>query len=376
MDKIDFLGEIKPLHLNGLSNNYMQDNNREWTVARIFDPKLLLLESIPFDMVDFRTLTSSLKIEYLHIDYNLPSLAQIPQSKLETLSNRRESTVTQQVKTANFKREFNALTNYAVEIRLSREGVSSEIYGDNSSPIYNKGAVSWQKALQICNYDNELIRRVFPLSINYWNYGTPSDDRIGEEGNGYWFGMMSTLTDYPINEYLYNGGLPGFLDLMPFLIKNGNLIFNGLNQGIYISTDICKLNNRDDVILVNGGFSGTAFFKERKRKIIYDQSPSVNATNAVTQLLPETSKRALIYLTNNTNKKLYFSFTNNITLQSPYINPEGTLTWEHGDIINLDGDPGHLQKYDKRADFGLPLFVKSEFNAIGAINCEQYVYDY
>jgi hypothetical protein len=376
MDKIEFLGEIKPLYLSGSSPNFNQGGTRPWTVARIFDPKLLLLESIPFDMVDFRTLTSNLKIEYLHMDYTLPHITQIPQSKLELLSDRRDSTVGKQVKTANFKREYNPLTAYAVEIRLSREGISSEIYGGDDNPVRNQGRPSWQQMLTLCNYDNSLIRRVFPLNMNYWDVQIPFDTRIGEFGNAYYFGSMGTLGNYPINEYLYNGGVPGFLDLMPYLIKNGNLIFNGLDQTIYISTDICKLNNAADIILVNGGYSGTAYFKERVRKIIKDITPVINATNTVTQVLPETPKRALIYLTNNTTKKLYFSFSNAVTLQSPYINPGGNLVWEHGEIVNLDGDTGLLQKYDKRSIFGLPLFVRSELGAAGTVTCEQYVYDY
>ena len=376
MDKIEFLGEVHPLYLSGNQPNIQPDSKgRIWLGCRVFDFGLILTESLPIDMVDLRSLTSSFKVEYLHIDYNLPTLTQIPQSELEPLSNRRDSTVTKQVKTANFKREFNSLTNYAVEIILGRS--SSKIASNYSG----NGNISFNAKLREINYDNNAFLSLYP-DVQGRRYGTNTDHRFvygiqdgyytyeGHFPNGYYG------ESYPINEYLYNGGLPGFLDLMPYLIKNGNLIFNSVDTTVFVYADIAKLNNRKDLIIVQGGYSGTAYFKERVKKIIHDRSLSINPPTVTTQLLPETPKRALIYLTNNTNKKLYFSFTNNVTLQSPYINPGGNLVWEHGEIVNLDGNTGLLQKYDKRSIFGLPLFVRSETGSTGTINCEQYVYDY
>ncbi|MGL4502740.1 MAG: hypothetical protein ACRC78_03945 [Planktothrix sp.] len=377
MDKIELLGEIDPLTLTGATPSNDAANNRQWLRAFLFDPKILLIDNIPFESVDLKTLTCSFKIEYLHINYSLPGLTEIPQSELEPLAIRRESTITKQVKTANFKREFNPLTPYAAEITLSRERTNF-LYRPSEMPNYMDQfeAKRFREMTKGVNYSNEDFIKFFPPTDELL-IGSFNDFRIT---NGDWVqqypGETRTLLDYPINEYLYNGGLPGFLDLLPYLIQNGSLIFNGLDHTIFINTDICKLGSRNNQMIVNGGYSGTAYFKERVKKIIHNLSLAINAPLVVTQLLPETPKRALIYLTNNTNKKLYFSFTDNVTAQSPYINPLGTLTWEHGDIINLDGNAGHLQHFDKRSIFGLPLYVKSESGATGTVNCEQYIYDY
>jgi hypothetical protein len=377
MDKIEFLGEVDPLLISGGFTPRNTHNAREWIGGVMFDPRISLINNIPFSEIDLKTLTCSFKVEYLHMDYNLPSLDQIPQSELELLSNRRDSTVAKQVKTANFKRKYNPLTNYAVEINLFRSNHPS--YGLNG--IYGTDYSKWRTIIKRKNYNNEDVLLLFPAEDRASLFFSNNDVRFSLDNSWQVWGGYANLTGstnlegYPINEYLYNGGLPGFLDLMPYLIKNGNLIFSDLDHIIYLFTDITKLGN-NDLILINGGYSGTAYFKERVRKIIKDITPVINATNTVTQVLPETPKRALIYLTNNTTKKLYFSFSNAVTLQSPYINPGGNLVWEHGEVVNLDGDTGLLQKYDKRSIFGLPLFVKSELGATGTVTCEQYVYDY
>lgn len=385
MDKIDFLAEVDPLYISGGFTPRGTHNAREWLGGVIFDPRVSLINNIPFPEIDLKTLTCSFKVEYLHIDYNFPSLNQIPQSELELLSNRRDSTVAKQVKTADFKRKYNPLTNYAVEINLFRSnhpGFATNDSGDFAvGSGYGFNYSKWRTIIKNKNYNNEDVFRSFPPDTEAQKFFSNNDYRLSFSNSWQVWGGYGNLTGstnldgYPINEYLYNGGLPGSLDLMPYLIKNGNLIFNDLDHIIYLFTDITKLGS-SDVILINSGYSGTAYFKERVRKIIHDQSLSINPSTVTTQLLPETPKRALIYLTNNTNKKLYFSFTNNVTLQSPYINPGGNLVWEHGEIVNLDGNTGLLQKYDKRSIFGLPLFVKAEASATGTINCEQYVYGY
>lgn len=376
MDKLEFLGEIDPLTLNGSMQANTSTDNRDWIRAFLFDPRILLIDNIPFESIDLRSLCASFKIEYLHINYNLPTLTQVPQSQLELLSNKRDSTIAKEAKTTNFKRTYNSLTPYASEITLSRERMSF-LYLNSSMPTYMipfQGK-KFREMIKGVNFNNDDFLRFFPNTDNL-SVGSINDYRL-RYGN--WAqmypGESRTLEDYPINEYLYNGGLPGFLDLIPYLIHNGNLIFNNLDYTIFIESDICKTGNRKDKILINGGYSGTCYFKERQRKIIFDVSNSIFASTSPTQILPGNDKRALIFVTNNTDKKLHFGFSNNITLQSPYLNSGGSFVWEHGAIINLDGDMG-ISKYDKRSIFGLPLWVKSQAAATGNINCEQYIYDY
>ncbi|CAD5984806.1 hypothetical protein PCC9214_05341 [Planktothrix tepida] len=402
MDKLEFLGEIKSLCIHGgmqgeslpspISDD-TADGGRLWVTAQIYDPRQLLLESIPLEHIDLKTLVASLKIEYLQIHYDFPGLPQIPSSKLEALGNKRDSIITQQAKTVNFKREYNPLTGYAVEIKLVKGFVFS---ASNRFPYgSDRSSEAFQYLLKLINYNNDYLREMYPFDSKYYNPHRKWEDERLSKGSQFFQTEFAENFDtayrnHPINEYLYNGGLAGFLDLIPYIMPNGNLIFNNLNEAYYISTDICKLGTTpnptygspvENQIIINGGFSGTAQYKEREKKIVHDQLKSINIplTPTPVRILEETDKRALIYLTNNTDKKLFFSFGSSYftTPLSPYLNPGDSFTWEHGEIISLGGGSlGYLKTYDKRAFFTLPLYVLGEALAKGTVNCDQYVFDY
>lgn len=258
---------------------------------------------------DIESAEYEFKLEYLHIDYLLPSLTPVPSSKIPTQSVQ-DTNVTVQNKVIDMKTKFNVLSGHGKEIRLIR----------SYDPNYELTATG----------DN------FNNSLSY-----------------------DITLDYPISEILYNNRISGFLDLMPYLIKNGNLTFADVQQQLSLLI-LTNLGSKDSIV-ISGGYSGTVTYELKKRVLTVTKSETVSIGTTAIEVLPFNPDRVGFYLTNNSLNEIYFNFGLSPNMQLVLtLKPKQMLIYEN-QILTIDGIKQDLE-VDKRYTLGLPLWCRANTN--------------
>lgn len=298
-----FTGEIPPVVINA-QTPFRPSDNFDFHELPLIKWRDIVKKHLPSN-ANLATVEAELKLEYLHVDYLIPSRVVVPSSAIPDMA-RRESNLTKQVKTLEFKNKYNRNGNYAFEFRLLKMYDSN--YTLNSTTPYTN---------QIA-YNAEL--------------------------------------DYPIADLLYNNRLPGFMDLIPYLIKNGTLIFADIKQELRVQ--IIPKVSTNDLLIFGGGYSGSVTFELLPQTVEVTESQSYSVGNTPVKVLELNSKRLSFYLRNNGTKDVYYSFNN--VMPNNYtglkLKPSETLLYEDKKLIinNSLIDPG-----DSRHIMGLPLWVRS-----------------
>lgn len=248
------------------------------------------------------------KLEYLEIDFVIPDIKVVPSDALPRYSPADTDAETL-AKTADLRNKYDRRTGHAIEIQLLRHYDPN--YKLNNSPIdtYNTNT----------NLDSDL--------------------------------------EYPVNELLYNNRIPGFRDLMPYLIKNGNLIFSSIQHELMLRV-IPNLGNRDRILVV-GGYTGSVTYEEISPR--YEIQATISRPQTIgispTKILNFNPSRFSFYLSNNADQNIYFSFSSgspNFNLKLT-LKPKKTLIYEHGELF-IDGTKQDF-RIDNRIKMGCPLWA-------------------
>jgi hypothetical protein len=315
-----FTGEIPPVIINQYTAS-LAENNIQFNEVPLIKWRDIALKHLPSN-AKLSTVECELKLEYLHVDYLIPSRVVVPSSAIPNME-RRESVLNKQVKTLEFKNKYNANTNYAFEVRLIRQ----------YDPNYTLGGQ--------LSYSNSLN---YPVSIGY-----------------------------PIAELIYNNRLPGFMDLIPYLIKNGTLIFADIKQELKVQ--ILPKLSVNDVLIFGGGYSGSVTFELLEPSLVITKSEVVTLTGITpSMILGNNSNRYGFYLCNNSTVNVYYNFGDQPSANSGklILKPSETLILEDKKLTlnNSTIDPG-----DNRFMLGSKLWVRSSVTSgINQVSIEEISY--
>jgi hypothetical protein len=315
-----FTGEIPPVIINQYTAS-LAENNIQFNEVPLIKWRDIALKHLPSN-AKLSTVECELKLEYLHVDYLIPSRVVVPSSAIPNME-RRESVLNKQVKTLEFKNKYNANTNYAFEVRLIRQ----------YDPNYTLGGQ--------LSYSNSLN---YPVSIGY-----------------------------PIAELIYNNRLPGFMDLIPYLIKNGTLIFADIKQELKVQ--ILPKLSVNDVLIFGGGYSGSVTFELLEPSLAITKSEVVTLTGITpSMILGNNSNRYGFYLCNNSTVNVYYNFGDQPSANSGklILKPSETLILEDKKLTlnNSTIDPG-----DNRFMLGSKLWVRSSVTSgINQVSIEEISY--
>jgi hypothetical protein len=320
-----FTGEIPPVVIN---KNTVSVND-------LSVPQGSVLQGIEVPLIKWRdivgkhlpsnaklsTVECELKLEYLHVDYLIPSRVVVPSSAIPNME-RRESTLQKQVKTLEFKNKYNRSGDYAFEFRLLKMYDSN--YTLNSTTPYTN---------QI-TYNAEL--------------------------------------DYPIADLIYNNRLPSFMDLIPYLIKNGTLIFADVKQELRVQI-LPKLSD-GDLMIFGGGYSGSVTYELLDPSVVVSKSELITLTTLTpVRILTENLNRYGFYLHNNSLVNVYYNFGSqpNASNARLTLKPGETLIYEDNKLTlnNNTINPG-----DNRYLLGTSLWVRSSVAGSNEISIEEISY--
>lgn len=315
MYQVPFTGETKKVLINKDTGVVLGD--REYHQLSILSWRNIALKHLPVD-ADITTAMFEFKCEYLHFNYRIPSRAVVPSSAIPTSDNLSDTDLIRQTRAIEFKNKYNDTNQYAFEFRLLEHYDTDYKLGDT-------------------NYSNE---------INY--------DRD---------------LDYPLSDLIYNNRIPGFMDLIPYLINNGNLFFGDVNQEIVIQI-MPRLENFD-IITCKCGYSGSVTYEKKPIELILSKSETINISTIPTQILNNNNKRYGFYLCNNGVNNIYYSFNSLPGITSKLIlKPQSTLIYENK-TLSIDGS--EIDYPDKRFVLGLPLWVKTTGGS-GSVSIEEHSY--
>ncbi|SKB13334.1 hypothetical protein PL11201_490069 [Planktothrix sp. PCC 11201] len=300
-----FTGEIPPVVINDISP-FSVSGSIEFNEVPLIRWRDIVLKHLPSN-VNLSTVECELKLEYLHCDYLIPSRVVVPNTAIP-IYGRRETDNEKVVKTLEFKNKYNRNGNYAFEFRLLK--MYDSLYTLNSLTPYTN---------QI-PYNAEL--------------------------------------DYPIADLLYNNRLPGFIDLLPYLIKNGTLIFADIKQELKIQ--IIPKVSTNDLLIFGGGYSGSVTYGLLPPSVEVTKSETITLTGTTPNMVLENNPdRYGFYLCNNSVNNVYYNFgsqPDNVNSSKLILKTGETLIYEDNKLIlnNSPIDPG-----DNRFMLGSPLWVRS-----------------
>ena len=305
-----FTGEISPVVINkdtvSVPNPTFPDLVRyDCIEVPLIKWRDIVIKHLPSN-ADLSTVECELRLEYLHFDYLIPSRVVVPSSAIPNME-RRESNLQKQVKTLEFKNKYNRNGNYAFEFRLLK------LYDAN------------YKIDSFTPYTNQI-----PYNIEL---------------------------DYPIADLIYNNRLHGFMDLMPYLIKNGVLTFADVKQELRIQI-LPKLGD-GDLLIFGGGYSGSVTYEQLPPRVETTESTTITLTGIEPQqVLGENPKRYGFYLCNHSLNNVYYHFEYEPQVYNSklILKPGETLVYEDNTLTinNREIKPG-----DNRFLVGMPLWVKS-----------------
>ena len=310
MYQIPFVGEINKVIINqytGVNTKIIQYEpeviNYSFNKVSIVSWRDIALKHLPVD-ADINTAMFELKCEYLHFDYLIPSRVIVPSSAIPVSNDLRDTDLIRQTRAIEFKNKFNRDNNYAFEFRLV----------EHYDPNYQLGET----------YNNN---------------------------NTFWDGILK----YPISDFIYNNKLPGFINLMPYIIKDGVVFFGDIKKQLFL--EILPKLESNDIIAVTCGYTGSVTYEKKSIELTNTKSENVNITTATTKVLNTNNRRYAFYLSNNSTVDIYYHFginsNNSIKLT---LKPGSTLIYENKSL-NIDGE--EINYPDKRYVNGLPLWLKS-----------------
>jgi hypothetical protein len=321
-----FTGEIKPVVINkntvSVANpTFPNLESYDCTEVPLIRWREIALKHLPSN-AKLSTVECELKLEYLHVDYLIPSRVVVPSSAIPDMA-RRESNLQKQVKTLEFKNKYNRNGNYAFEFRLLKM-YDSNYTLDSLTPYTNQIA-----------YNAEL--------------------------------------DYPIADLIYNNRLPGFMDLISYLIKNGTLTFADIKQELRIQ--ILPKLALNDLMIFGGGYSGSVTYELLDPSVEVTKSQVVTLTGITpSKVLENNANRYGFYLCNNSANNVYYNFGSQLISASAklILKPGDTLIYEDRRLTlnNSDIDPG-----DNRFMLGSPLWVRSSVpTGVNQVSIEEISY--
>jgi hypothetical protein len=315
-----FTGEIPPVIVNE-ATVALQSNTIQFNEVSLIKWRDIALKHLPSN-AKLSTVECEFKLEYLHCDYLIPSRVVVPSSAIPDMA-RRDSNLQKQVKTLEFKNKYNATTEYAFELRLIKHYDPNYVLG---------GQLSYFNSLN------------YPVSIGY-----------------------------PIAELIYNNRLPGFIDLIPYLIKNGSLIFADIKHQLKIQI-LPKLET-NDILIFGGGYSGSVTYELLDPSVQVTKSETVTLTGiAPIEVLSNNPNRYGFYLCNNSVNNVYYNFGSEPSSTSAklILKSGDTLIYEDKRLtLNNSGiDPG-----DNRFMLGSSLWVRSSVTSgVNQVSIEEISY--
>lgn len=135
------------------------------------------------------------------------------------------------------------------------------------------------------------------------------------------------------SEYLYNLKQYGYLNLFdPYLLRDSEILYSDARYKVGVSID--GTLNDFDYAEINGGYSGTiSYFEEDdSTNPLSESSGSVEVGTQAIQILPARSNRKISFISNDSDKRLYFRFTNSqnsVSVNSPFLEPGESLSLDH-----------------------------------------------
>jgi hypothetical protein len=294
-----FTGEIKPVTITQNTPSQYIDLQEISLIAW----RDIVLKHLPSN-ANLSTVESELRLEYLHFDYLIPSRTVVPSSAIPVYG-RRESDNEKVIKTLEFKNKYNHNLGYAFEFRLLK-------FYDIDYVINTTG------------YQNDI----------------PYNEDLG----------------YPIADMIYNNRLPGFIDLVPYLIKNGSAVYGDIKQELVLQV-FPKLST-GDLIVVGGGYSGSVTFELSPNELVVTKSKMITINNNYSFILPFNPKRVSFYLCNSGNSDIIYNFGNypGDNAAKLILKPGSTLVYENETLLI---DNATINTGDKRPIFNSQLWVKN-----------------
>jgi hypothetical protein len=230
--KQEFAGCLKPLRLNKDTIPKTIYPLVDW--SRIFD------KHTPDSAVNP---TFKVQLEYLQCDYGIDSLMRIPTTGYPNFDDVVDTEIDRQVKAADFKRRYNALNGYAVELSIHT--------------IWTPDEQEWEH----------------PKSV----------------------------------EYLYNLGQYGYLNLFsPYLLRDAEIMYGDADFKIGVALREGELGGAD-YIEINGGYSGVVTYFEYEASINASEDFNViEVGTTTTNIASNRSGRRYFWMQNLGDTDLYF----------------------------------------------------------------------
>lgn len=320
-----FTGEIQPVVINQntvsvVNPTFPELETYDCTEVPLIKWREIALKHLPSN-AKLSTVQCELKLEYLHFDYLIPSRVQIPLLNFPA-DRRRTPEVVKQQELIDFKNKYNKIGNYAFEFRLLK------LYDfnytlDSTTPYTNS-----------ISYDVDM--------------------------------------DYPISDLIYNKRVPGYFDLMSYLVKENLIMFADVKQELRIQI-LPKLSLNDQIIF-SGGYSGSVTYELLQRGVFVSKSEFIALEDLLpVQILETNTDRYGFYLHNNSVNNIYYNFGYSPISQSArlVLKPGETLVYEDRKLTlnNNEINPG-----DNRYLLGAPLWVRSSVEAATEISIEEISY--
>lgn len=229
-----------------------------------------------------------------------------------------------------------------------------------SYPQFSVGERELQKAAKTVEF-----KRNFPPDKNYsvqfllWNWY-----------NNSWRGQHFD------RDYFFNAGMENRINLIkPYLVAVGDTIFGDIQHKLGISIAPRYLKE-GDYLEISGGYSGSVSYlwEPPQIELIEGATGSQDITNTSVKVLNSNHKRAVLYVQNAGNVRVYFKFSSVdewyqpyfplLAESAPFLEPGQNLTYEHGKLFFNGGNnkDNLLQKY-ANTFCKLPLYAVCNGNS-------------
>lgn len=144
------------------------------------------------------------------------------------------------------------------------------------------------------------------------------------------------------SEYLYNLGQYGYLNLFdPYLLRDSEILYSDRRFRVGVSID--GVLGDFDYVEINGGYSGIiSYFEEADpTNPLSESAGSVQVGTQALLILPARTNRKISFISNDSDKRLFFRFTSNqnqVSLNSPFLEPGESLSLDHSEISYSGGN--------------------------------------
>jgi len=212
----------------------------------------------------------------------------------------------------------------------------------SSYPVFSAADKNLQRAAKLTEF-----KRNFSPTNNYsvqfllWN----------------WYESRWRETHFD-RDYLFNAGMENRLNLIkPFLVSVGDTVFGDISYKLGLSIAPRYLLE-GDYIEISGGYSGSVSYlwEPPQIELLESATGSQDITNTSVRVLNTNHKRAVLYVQNAGNVRVYFKFSSIdywnqpsfplLAESAPFLEPGQNLTYEHGKLFFNGGNKDNLlEKY-------------------------------